>query len=238
MEPDMDVAGRGTGGPLGSTGSLALTDAEQAALLGAAAIVSFAPDSTIYRQGDPAEHVYLLARGLARASRLLHDGRRQLVAFLWPDDIFGLAEEGRYLNSLEAVTEIAARRIPLAALEKVLRSDARLSLEMAIRTAHELRVAQGHILCLGQLDVPRRIARFLLDCADHADLFDAAAARLSLPMRRQDVADYLGTSVEAVARGLTRLEGAGLIRRLSRRDILIPDMTTLGGFAERDPAPN
>ena len=220
------------GGPLGSDMIGLLTPEEQERVLGASTTLALAPDQPIYREADPAQHVYLLDRGIGRASRLLPDGRRQLVAFLWSGDMFGLPEAGLYLNTLEAVTTVALRRIPIVVIEEVLRADARLSLDVAIRTAHELRVAQGHILCLGQLDVARRVARFLLDCAEHQTLFDAVSATLALPMKRQDIADYLGTSVEAVARALTRLEAGGLLRRLSRRDVALPDRTLLERFIE------
>ena len=232
---DEVVAGssQNSAGPLGHDTAGLLSPAEREALIGAGTLVSFDREAVIYHEAEPAEHVYWLEAGIVRASRLLPQGYRQLVAFLWPGDLFGLSENGRYLSSLEAVTAISLYRVPLAALEAVLHADARLALDLAIRTAHELRVAQGHILCLGQMNVPRRVSRFLLDCAERPDLFDRASSRLMLPMKRQDMADYLGTSVEAVARALTRLERLGLIRRLARRDVAIPDLSLLEAFVER-----
>lgn len=217
--------------PFGCDIAKLLTPAKQEQLLRAGTQFSCAADGTIYREGDAAGHLYLLDRGIVRASRLLLDGNRQLVSFLWSGDMFGLSEAGRYVNSLEAVCDSVLHRIPIAAMEAMLREDAQLALGFAIRAAHELRTAQGHILCLGQLDVQRRVARFLLDCTEQPELFDRASGVLILPMKRLDMADYLGATVEAVARALTRLEREGLIRRLTRRDILLPDPEALGCYA-------
>jgi CRP-like cAMP-binding protein len=228
-----------TGSPLKERASFVtlFTPAEQQALLTAARLVPFAAEATLFAETDVARYVYLLESGLLRASSSLADGHRQILAFLWPGDMFGLSENRRYVNSVEAITPAAAYRVSVDTMGEMVRADAALMSNLAIRAAHEFRMTQRHILCLGQLDIPRRIARFLLDCTAHGALYDSGTATLSLPMKRKDIADYIGASVEAVARNFTKLEHDGLIRRRSSRVLELPDPAALAHLVEHGARP-
>lgn len=58
----------------------------------------------IFAEGEDAHFLYLISDGIMRLSRHLPDGARQVLGFMWPGDPFGLAEEGRYINSAECLT--------------------------------------------------------------------------------------------------------------------------------------
>ena len=77
---------------------------ERAELGRLAQIIDFrTAGSLIFSQGDEAGFVYLLSAGLVRICHALRNGERQIVAFHWPGDLFGLAEQARYVNSAEAI---------------------------------------------------------------------------------------------------------------------------------------
>lgn len=204
-----------------------LSERERAELAGVAVPVSYmAADMAIYREDEQAAYVYYLESGVVRMSRALPHGARQVIAFMWPGDGFGLSELGRYVNTAETVTPVRAYRISAKDLERVLLGDAQLSMHLLVKGAHEMRAAQRHVVCLGQLDVQQRLARFLLDCADEHQAYEPQDGALALPMSRADIADYLGTSVETVARALTRLEREGVILRKGAKTLrlLRPDV--------------
>jgi len=71
-----------------------------------------APGQTLFFEGDPAEHLFVVRGGCARIFKLLADGRRMITGFLFASDIVGVAEDGEYCYGCEAVTELIVCRMP------------------------------------------------------------------------------------------------------------------------------
>jgi CRP/FNR family nitrogen fixation transcriptional regulator len=182
----------------------------------------------IFGQGERADHVYKVVRGAVRCFKTLSDGRRQICDFALPGDVFGLELGGDHGMSAEAVAEsaiVVARRgvvlenaaDPLAAARALCR------LAMA-----DLDRSRDHILTLGRRGACERVVAFLLEVADRT----GGAAVVELPMSRQDMADYLGLTIETVSRTLTHLEGQGLIRLRCCRSIELNDRRALRALCE------
>ncbi|HUC16884.1 MAG TPA: helix-turn-helix domain-containing protein [Acetobacteraceae bacterium] len=81
----------------------------------------------------------------------------------------------------------------------------------------------------------RRLASFLLDCRQHLELFDSKTQMLRLPMSRFDIADYLGTSPESLARTFARLEREGFVQRASPRSVRLCDADALARLVRGTP---
>lgn len=175
--------------------------------------------SQVFSQGQSAGFLYLLADGIVQASRTLNQGERQILAFFWPGDLFGLAENGAYVNSAQAVTPCTVYRFPVRRLEKFLLENPNIQQGFFIKAIHDLRSAERRLIALGRFNVPRRLALFLLDCSGHEPYFDSMSNILTLPMTRYDIADYLGASAESVTRAFAQLEHSNLLRRLTARNL-------------------
>jgi len=203
-------------------GHLMLSPSEQAELGRLAEIVEYrTAKSEILAQGEPANFLYLLVDGVVQACHALKDGQRQIVAFYWPGDLFGLAEQGVYVNTAEAVTPCAVYRFPFRRLEQFLLENPKVQQGFFVKAIHDIRSAQRRTIAMGQLDLPRRLAAFLVDCSGHGRYFDRENAMLSLPMSRYDIADYLGASAESVTRAFALLEKNGLLLRWGPRKLEI-----------------
>lgn len=211
-----------------------LDERERAQLAQIATTVRFARGAPIYREGDPARFVYNISAGVVRTFRTSPDGARSVVAFLFPDDLFGLAENGAYANAAEAVTSVIAYRLPLPALENLLRQDPGLEWHLLIKLCHEVREAQRHLIILGQRGALARLALFL-EALDHArEAGDGGDGEIYLPMRRSDIADYVGLSPAVVSRSFRTLAARQLVRFRDRRHLLIVDRAGLSKVARRD----
>jgi CRP-like cAMP-binding protein len=184
-------------------------------------------EETVLKEGSAANFVYLVSHGLVRLSRSLTSGRRQVLAFMFPGDVFGFPEQGIYVNSATAMANSVLFQVPWDKLNSLMQRDAQLKSTFLVRMAFDLRQAQRRILILGQQNVSQRLATFLLDLIEHADFFDTATKQLNLPVSRFDLGDYLGTSGETVVRTFSQMEKEGLLIRLSPRRILIPDTVSL-----------
>lgn len=211
---------------------LTLSGAEKTELGRLAQIIEYKTiGSLIFSQGDEAAYLYLLASGVVRTHHVLNNGERQVLAFHWPGDLFGLAENGKYLSFAEAIAPSKVYRFPNRKLEKFLLKNPHIQDCVFVKAVYDLRNTQRQVIVMGRFDIPRRLAAFLLDCSAHERYFDHHAGILTLPMNRDDIADYLGTSAETVIRAFSRLERESVVRRIKARKIELK-LDTLKAFRD------
>jgi CRP-like cAMP-binding protein len=178
----------------------------------------------LQEEGTPATSILNLIEGVVETYRVSAEGDRRILAFHFPGDLVGLFENGVYVNSARALTPVLAYQFPLGAFFRFLHLDCGVEDALLAKAHQDLREAEHHAIILFRHEAHERV--FLL-----LDLLRARLVReeggeviLDLPLRRVDLADYLGLSVEAVSRALKRLEGEGLVRLLSpRRLALAPE---------------
>lgn len=169
-----------------------------------AARLTFRQGEEIYAQDEEADLIYRLVRGAVRTSHLQADGRRQIGDFYYEGDVIGVETGSAHRYSAEALGDcevLAMRRTGSAAYDA-----GRLDRMIWQATAAELGRAQSHMLLLGRATAYEKVARFLLDIADRF-----RGELVSLPMSRQDMADYLGLTIETISRMLGRLQAEGLV---------------------------
>lgn len=195
-------------------------------VLRAGAVLHFHADQEVFVEGDEAELFFKVVSGTVRTCKFLNDGRRQIEAFYGPGDIFGFESEGAHRLSAEAVTAcnlVAYRRrvVEAAALR-----DREISHQLLKYALHSARGARAHAFILGRRAAGEKVAAFLLDWAvAHGD-----AQTIELPMSRQDMADYLGLTIETVSRTLSQFEREGLIAIPSARQIRLLRREALEDF--------
>lgn len=194
-----------------------LSPEQQIRLQSIATLVDLRRNGLIFGEGNPADFLYVMARGMARISRVSLSGRRQVMTFKMAGDLLGYPEQGIYVNTGRAVGAATVYRIPWRKLSVLLRRDPEMHTSFLTRMAFDVRQAQKRIMALGQQNVAQRLSAFLLELIEYPDFYDQERRQLSLQLTRFDLADYLGTTPETVVRVLARLERDGLIRRLTAR---------------------
>ncbi len=214
-----------------------LTDEEKARLSVIASVARFKKGAQIYREGDRADAVFNIAGGVVKAYRALPDRTERISAFLFADDLFGLAEDGKYANSAKAVTAVTAYRLPVSALQSRLRQDADLEFHVICKLCHELRAAQRHAILLGRRNALAKLAMFFQLLEHYQAARGERTSGLYLPMSRSDVADYVGMSLEAVSRSFSTLARRGVIGFSNKRHVKILDRTQLDALAVQGDAP-
>ena len=182
-------------------------------------------DEEIFAETDPAEYVFKVISGSVRSCRLLSDGRRQINGFYLPGDIFGLELGSSHSNFAEAVGESLILRVRKSAVLKVAERDQEIAWKLLSVTSAELGRSRTHGLLL-VTTARERIAGFLLDMAERV----AGSGSLELPMSRQDIADYLGLTIETVSRTLTQLAQSSKIQLIKARRIVLNDQAALSAL--------
>jgi CRP/FNR family nitrogen fixation transcriptional regulator len=199
---------------------------------------TFCRNEPLFREGDTADRIYQLVRGVVRSYKLLTDGQRQIEAFRFPGDIFGLEFGAEREFSAEAINDVAV--VTLCSRRTADRAKACLeaSNELYYNTANELRRVHQHASLLKK-NAQQRVASFLLEMSDRF----SGNVLFALPMSRQDIADYLGLTIETVSRSFTQLEAAALIDLPTSRQVLLRNADGLrdldcreGGAGRKRPA--
>ena len=184
--------------------------------------VSYARNEEIFGEGEPADFVYKVVSGSARTYKILSDGRRQIGAFYLPGEVFGLDVDDVYHYSADAVGKSTLLVVKRSALIALADTDHNVAHLLWTLTAQELRRLQEHMLLLIR-SAQERVACFLLEMAERMAETDV----IDLPMSRQDIADYLGLTIETISRTLTQLETAAAISVPNCRRIILTNWKAL-----------
>jgi CRP/FNR family transcriptional regulator, nitrogen fixation regulation protein len=184
--------------------------------------MTFGRNGEVYGEGEPADYVYKVVTGTVRTYKILADGRRQIGAFYLAGDIFGLEVGDDHAFSAEAISESKVLVVKRSALIGLAARDSEVAREMWTLTGRELARVQQHIVLLVQT-AQERVVGFLLEMADRRPGGDA----VELPMSRQDIADYLGLTIETVSRTLTSLENDAAIALTNSRRIVLRNRSAL-----------
>lgn len=188
--------------------------------------------AALIREGDRAPHIFNISSGSIRVYKLLPDGRRQIIGFLFAGDFLGLAVGDTYVFSAEAMEPASLCRFRKSAFRALIRDNPSLERALLNRTSNELAAAQNQMLLLGRKTAIERVANFLLDLPGHDPLRPTQTDHVRLVMTRGEIADYLGLTIETVSRVLTRLKNKDVIRLLSRTELRIVRRETLRAFAD------
>ena len=183
--------------------------------------VDFRAGKTIFSEGDRANTVFGLSNGLVRLYKSLPDGRRQVLAFALPGDLLGMPLRERHTCSADAIGEIAAcrfSRAEFANFAEISPSMLRLLNDFATR---ELEMAQELLLLVCQASAEERVTTFLVNWRNRLASLGTPSPVLALPMRRQDIADFLGLKLETVSRTFAKLQKKKVIRVVPKGVILM-----------------
>ena len=163
----------------------------------------------VYCEGDVRTHVFQVAEGIVAIYKTMMDGRRQIIDFAYPGDIIGLGVLKEHVLSAQAIRPAKVRCLSATALELAAEKDASLAVKLYKAVSQELAATRHLLVMLGQSNAIERIATFLLDL--HGRIGDPTTGTVTLAMRRSDIGDLLGLTIETVCRTLTKLRVAGII---------------------------
>jgi CRP/FNR family transcriptional regulator, anaerobic regulatory protein len=195
----------------GSIGSApVLTERQRQQLLEIATRVRVPARSVVYREQTAATWIFIVTEGVLKTFKDLRSGRRWVTAFLFPKDVFGLAKNGLYVRTAQAITAATLYRLESQVLIALLRRDPELQFQFLSKVTHELREAQRQTIVVGRRDAVGRLAMFIQQlectCCNRHNARD-----IELPMSRSDIASYLGLSLESVSRATAKLQRRGIV---------------------------
>jgi CRP-like cAMP-binding protein len=208
---------------------------ERARLALIASVVQLKKGEVIYQEGDRSEAIFNIVTGVVAAYKKAPGGGEHIVAFLLPDDLFGLSEEGRYINSTKAIAPVTAYSLPVTAPRTYLSQNAELEYHVICRLCQELAQAQRHAFLLSQRSAVSRVVMFLRLIEQLQVLRGEERSEIYLPMDRSDIAEYTGMTLPTVSRAFRSLAVSGTIKVRNRRHVQIADRRGFDKLAGNPP---
>jgi CRP/FNR family nitrogen fixation transcriptional regulator len=187
-----------------------------AALDGIGAVLMLRRDEPLFRPGDAAEFYFKVLKGAVRSCRLLADGRRHIGEFFLSGDFIGLDAAEHYAFAAEAIAETTVIRYSRRKVDALAAEDPRIGQSLVEIMRASLAEARERMLLLGHMTAMERIATFLLSLSERR-----SDGRISLPMTRTDIGDFLGLTMETVSRALSQLKSDGIITQHGMHELAI-----------------
>src|SRR6516162_5679034 len=182
---------------------------------------------TIFSEGDAATSAFGLSHGVVRLYRLLPDGRRQVFAFAFPGDFLAMPLAERFTFSADAIGEVGVCKFPREELKCFIENSPNIMRLLIEFAARELQSAQDQLTLLGSGSAEERVATFLVNWRKRTAGLAPMSQAVPLPMRRQDIADFLGLKLETVSRTFAKLEQRDVIR-------IVPHGVVLTGLEQTE----
>ena len=188
--------------------------------------------SVVFREGDHATRVYSLMNGIAKLTRLLPDGKQQVVGFRYPGDVIGYTSRRDYPFDAELLTGATLCRLERPKLDKLLGRFPQLEHRLLDLCVQELNATQEQLVTVGRRPAEARVAAFLLSLLEARRRRGKVERTLDMPMTRADIADFLGLTLETVSRSFTAFRKRGWLREPEHQKVELLDIGALSALAD------
>jgi CRP/FNR family transcriptional regulator len=200
----------------------------------------FSAHQEIIHQEETSNLVAIIISGLVKLTRLLPDGREQIVAILSRGHSIGEVYEDLSHDSVQCITDVTLCCFRKAEFERVLESEPAIEREFVSRLQHDLNDARDWLTVLGRLTAREKVASFLSYLASNEDFTETDDSNgeqlISLPLRRAEIAGFLGLTIETVSRNITHLRRMGIISMEDAQHVRIIDRQALAALGQADSA--
>jgi CRP/FNR family transcriptional regulator, anaerobic regulatory protein len=187
--------------------------------------------------GEDVQRYSNILRGVVKLTKLLADGRQQIVGLQFAPDFTGRPFRKQSDVIADAATSVQVCSFPRTVLEDIIKDSPELGHRLHEQALDELDEAREWMLTLGRKNASEKVASFLFLIASHADPeVDAhkGPIEFELPLKRSDIADFLGLTIETVSRQITKLRKTGVIEVENNRTVSVPSLERLRAMCEQE----
>ena len=198
------------------------------------AVSNYAAGEEVVGEGDSAESYFMVVKGMFRSVKMTRDGRRQIFAFYMPGDMCGLEPGQSYDLTIEAVNAGALATISRSACKSRMNRDPQFNSAVFDSATRALSLSVDHMTMVGRSSAEERLAWFLMMLRERASAPNRHQPVIELVMQRQDIADYLGLTIETISRTFTHMKERGLIALPTTRRVEILNLGAIERLAAAD----
>lgn len=180
---------------------------------------SFCANEIIFIEGDRADYLPIVCSGRVKIVRFPEPGRELILGFFEHGEIFGIAPalDGKNFPATAiAVEPTQLLMLPRPALLRMMNESSEISECLTRRMCGLLRQRVSTVNILAMNSADHRIAKTLLNLAGSCD----ANCPVSIPQRRQEIAEMSGLTIETAIRSIRKLEKRGYLSIVKRKVVI------------------
>jgi CRP-like cAMP-binding protein len=199
--------------------------------LPASPVRRLAAGTHVFREGDPVCHIYEVQSGILRLTRVLENGRRQVIAFALPGDVVGFPNGDLHHTDCDAIGSCEVILHRREALENGT-GNPQIHRRLLMAALREITAMQDHFMMLARKSAMEKVASFLMVLVDRIGIRQGHSLMIELQMKRADIADFLGLTIETVSRTITQLRSDRIISLQSAQAVIVLDVDRLSAASE------
>lgn len=188
---------------------------------------TFSAREPIIWRGDRLTYFSSVVSGIASLTKSMEDGRTQMVGLLMPSDFIGRPGRDVAAFDVTATTDVTLCSFQREPFEKLVQEIPHISQRMMEMALDELDAAREWMVLLGRKTAQEKIATFLEMLVRRASHTSQKLDIIELPLTRDEIANFLGLTLETVSRQLSALKKAGIIEFEGRRYFKIMNLSAL-----------
>jgi CRP-like cAMP-binding protein/class 3 adenylate cyclase len=176
---------------------------------------SFPAGTYVTREGEPADSLFVIERGLVRVSRTSRQGRELVLGLLGAGEMLGelgvLEASGTQTADAMAVESTSCVALGREDLRALVRATPELGLRLLATLVDQVRSKDDELAEVAFLDLPGRLAHKLLQLADRHGKPVEGGVRITVRVPQGELAAMTGSSRENVNRALGRFVASGAV---------------------------
>ena len=207
----------------------ALDEATAASVRASMVLVKVSKGNTLFKEGDPADRLYVVADGKLKLGTSSADGRENLLSILGPGDMFGelsAFDAGPRTSTATAVTDAKLFALSHDQVLSLITSHPRVGIQLLGRLAQRLRDTNEGLADLVFSDVPGRVAKEIIDLGERFGITKDDGLHVNHDLTQEELAQLVGASRETVNKALADFAGRGWVR-LEPRAVVVIDYERL-----------
>lgn len=193
----------------------------------------FKAGDSIFHQDETSQLFAIVVSGVVKLTRLLPDGRQQIVGLLSDADCLGNLFTGDSPDEAECVTDVELCCFRRAQFEGVIKEFPEIGHRLLQKSLKDIDDAREWLTALGRKSAIEKISTFLLwlrgDGEHHCPYVQEVDGHeiVEFPFSRQEIANFLGLTLETVSRTLSKLNSGGTIKLIEANRIELTDVDQL-----------
>lgn len=190
-------------------------------------------DELLFRQDEDCGSLFAVKSGSFRSFITDSDGSEQTIGFYLPGELMGLdaLKDGHLHCSVIALETASVCELPLQDLNELCSHIPSLQSQLMRIIGTQIVSDHDKIVLLGNRSAQEKMATFLLMLSQRYNALGYSGTEFNLTMRRHDIANFLGLTIETVSRQLGNLSKIGIIT-VKQRGIQINNLDSLKTIVE------